>query len=112
MDTAASEDSGYQVTASQGYAIPIGTALSIAKKIEAGDTSSTIHIGATGFLGCQRVSRCQQHQWLRVTAASAGSGFGGSGRYAARRRRRPRVPTSKGRCPARRRPRPGWSRAM
>jgi S1-C subfamily serine protease len=51
MDTAASTNSGYQVTGSQAYAIPISTALSIAKQIEAGNASSTIHIGGTGFLG-------------------------------------------------------------
>ena len=51
MDTAASTDSCYQSSGTQAYAIPIGTALSIAKQIEAGKSSSTIHIGATGFLG-------------------------------------------------------------
>jgi S1-C subfamily serine protease len=51
MDTAASTNSGYQVTGNQAYAIPISTALSIAKQIEAGNASNTIHIGATGFLG-------------------------------------------------------------
>jgi S1-C subfamily serine protease len=68
MDTAASTGSGYQVSGTQGYAIPIGSALSLAKQIEAGHSSSTIHIGATGFLG------------VSVQAASAGVGSGsGSG---------------------------------
>ena len=35
----------------QGYAIPINTALSIAKQIEAGQASSTVHIGTTAFIG-------------------------------------------------------------
>jgi S1-C subfamily serine protease len=35
----------------QGYAIPIDTALSVAKQIEAGQASSTIHVGATAFIG-------------------------------------------------------------
>jgi S1-C subfamily serine protease len=35
----------------QGYTIPINTALSIARQIEAGDGSGTVHIGATAFLG-------------------------------------------------------------
>ena len=48
MDTAASSASGYQNVSTQAYAIPIGTALSVAKKIEAGQASSTIHIGPTG----------------------------------------------------------------
>ncbi len=72
MDTAASADSSYQVSATQAYAIPIETALSVAKKINAGQGSSTIHIGPTGFLG------------LGISPSSANSagsanGFGGSG---------------------------------
>jgi S1-C subfamily serine protease len=51
MDTAASADTGYQTSATQAYSIPIQTALSVAHKIIAGQGSSTIHIGATGFLG-------------------------------------------------------------
>jgi S1-C subfamily serine protease len=35
----------------QGYTIPINEALSIARQIEAGSASSTVHIGATAFLG-------------------------------------------------------------
>jgi S1-C subfamily serine protease len=37
----------------QGYAIPINTALSIARQIESGQGSSTVHIGATAFLGVE-----------------------------------------------------------
>ena len=37
----------------EGFAIPINKALSIAGEIEAGDASSTVHIGATGFLGVE-----------------------------------------------------------
>jgi S1-C subfamily serine protease len=53
MDTAASTDSAELGGGAQAYAIPIGTALSIAKSIEEGRASSTIHIGATAFLGVQ-----------------------------------------------------------
>ena len=53
MDTAASAGSSGTGGASQAYAIPIGTALSVARSIESGRASSTIHIGATGFLGIQ-----------------------------------------------------------
>ncbi len=35
----------------QGYAIPINTALAIAKSIEKGDATSAIHVGPTAFLG-------------------------------------------------------------
>ena len=37
----------------QGFAIPINRALAIAGQIEAGDASSTVHLGTTGFLGVQ-----------------------------------------------------------
>jgi S1-C subfamily serine protease len=58
MDTAASSGYSFQSQAGQSgtsqeqaYAIPIDSALSIAKQIEAGTTSATVHIGATAFLG-------------------------------------------------------------
>jgi S1-C subfamily serine protease len=69
MDTAASADSTYQVSATQAYAIPIQTALSVAQKIVAGQASSTIHIGATGFLGLG----------ISPSSASSSGGLGGSG---------------------------------
>jgi S1-C subfamily serine protease len=40
-----------QASTTQGFSIPINTALSIAHQIEAGQASSTVHIGATAFLG-------------------------------------------------------------
>jgi S1-C subfamily serine protease len=43
--------SGSTGSATQGFAIPINAALSVAGQIEAGQGSSTVHIGATGFLG-------------------------------------------------------------
>jgi S1-C subfamily serine protease len=53
MDTAAAE--GYSLsqfgTGNQGYAIPINKALNVAQAIEAGQSSSTIHVGPTPFLG-------------------------------------------------------------
>ncbi len=64
MDTAAS--SGYQFqsqgnqTTTQAYAIPINAALAIAKQIEAGTTSATVHIGATAFLGVEIQIRQQR----------------------------------------------------
>ena len=66
MDTAASAGSGYQVSGSQAYAIPIATALSLAKQIESGKASSTVHIGETGFLGIS----------VQSAGDSGGSGFG------------------------------------
>ncbi|HEV3263955.1 MAG TPA: trypsin-like peptidase domain-containing protein [Acidimicrobiales bacterium] len=69
MDTAASSSNGYQVSGSQAYAIPIGTALSIAKQIQAGTASNTIHIGATGFLGIS----------VQSSSSTGNGGFGGGG---------------------------------
>jgi S1-C subfamily serine protease len=40
----------------EGFAIPINKALSIAGAIKGGDASSTVHIGATGFLGVEVAS--------------------------------------------------------
>jgi S1-C subfamily serine protease len=69
MDTAASAGTTFQnndsSSGSQGYAIPINTALSIARAIEAGSSSSTVHIGETAFLG--------------VEINPSGSSSGGSG---------------------------------
>ncbi len=42
-----------QQTATQGFAIPLATAHSIAEQIVAGHSSSTVHIGGTAFLGLQ-----------------------------------------------------------
>ena len=76
MDTAASAgfsfQSSGQSSGNQGYAIPINEATSIANEIESGDTSSTVHIGATGFLGIEVASSSAQSG-----SGDFGGGFGG-----------------------------------
>jgi S1-C subfamily serine protease len=76
IDTAASAGFSFapqnQTSGNQGYAIPINEALTLAKAIEAGTASSTVHIGSTGFIG------------LEITPTSSnqnsnGSGFGFGG---------------------------------
>ena len=57
----------------QGFAIPINTALSIAKEIENGQGSSTVHIGATAFLGLQ-IATTQQGQFQGVLLAGTENG--------------------------------------
>jgi S1-C subfamily serine protease len=57
---------------SQGFAIPIQTALTIAQKIEAGQASSTIHIGVHGFLGVEL-------QEQSTFGGGFGGGFDGNG---------------------------------
>ena len=71
MDTAASTGSSSFGGGAQSYAIPIGTALSVAKSIVEGRGSSTIHIGATGFLGIQ-----VQDSSATGASGSVGSGLG------------------------------------
>ena len=78
MDTAASassasgspSQSGQAQTATQAFAIPIARASSIAGQIEAGGSSSTVHIGATAFLGVETSPS---------GLGSAGGSFPGSG---------------------------------
>jgi S1-C subfamily serine protease len=54
MDTAASAGFGFQnASSTDAYAIPIARALAIARQIEAGKASATVHIGATAFLGVE-----------------------------------------------------------
>jgi S1-C subfamily serine protease len=62
-----------QASTTQGYAIPIDTALSVAAQIEAGHASSTVHIGATAFLGLEIASSDQQGS-SGVALAGAASG--------------------------------------
>jgi S1-C subfamily serine protease len=70
MDTAASTSSspGFGTTSAEtttAFAIPISRAISIAQQIEAGRASSSVHIGATAFLG------------VEVSPAQAGTGAAG-----------------------------------
>jgi len=64
IDTAASSRYSFQSTQTEGFAVPIDTATQIVAQIESGQSSTTVHIGATGFLGVQ------------LTAAD--QGFGGA----------------------------------
>jgi S1-C subfamily serine protease len=53
IDTAASSGFRFQSGDNQGFAIPINEATTIARQIEAGQSSATVHIGPYGFLGVQ-----------------------------------------------------------
>jgi S1-C subfamily serine protease len=54
IDTAASNTMQFQqAQQTDAFAIPINDALAIGNQIEAGHASSTVHIGATGFLGVE-----------------------------------------------------------
>jgi S1-C subfamily serine protease len=81
MDTAANTSEGAEeggTAATQGFAIPINKAVSIADEIAAGRASTTVHIGLAGFMGvnvadANSPSDCE---------TGGGDGFGGLGGYA------------------------------
>ena len=84
MDTAASSSASDSSSGTTlGYAIPINTALSIARQIAAGHSSATIQIGLPGFLGVlvpQSNSTSPQRQAQQQQGEGGGfGGFGGSG---------------------------------
>jgi len=53
INTAADSGTHVQSQQTQAFAIPINQAVSIARQIEAGASSATVHIGPTGLLGVQ-----------------------------------------------------------
>ncbi|HMH93923.1 MAG TPA: trypsin-like peptidase domain-containing protein [Streptosporangiaceae bacterium] len=82
MDTAAATGSFNNGQPSEvGFAIPINRALNIARQIIAGDSSGSVTIGSTGFLGvlvpagkASQVSDPAQQRSLQIAADEAGDG--------------------------------------
>ena len=78
MNTAASSGTQFQSDSSQSavqaFAIPIDHAETIAKQIETGQGSSTVHIGATAFLGIESDGSSS-------SGSGSGSGSGDSGGF-------------------------------
>ena len=87
MNTAASSGTQFQSqsdqAAVQAYAIPVDNAESIAKQVEAGQGSSTVHIGATAFLGIESDGSS--------SGSGSGSGSGDSGGFGGLAGRRQRL---------------------
>jgi S1-C subfamily serine protease len=79
MDTAASSGTTFQFNGNQqgtqGFAIPINTALNIAHQIQGGQASSTIHLGTTAFLGVE-ISPSGNTSNNGNSGNSGGNGFG------------------------------------
>jgi S1-C subfamily serine protease len=69
MDTAASGRTRFGSFANVAFAVPINKAVSIVNEIRAGHSSSTIHIGDTGFLGVA----------VESVGAARGNDFSGGG---------------------------------
>jgi S1-C subfamily serine protease len=79
IDTAAAQSlSGFSAQG-DGYAIPINTAIAIAKQIEAGKASSTVHIGATAFLGVEVEAPDDGGSGAQVVTVAPGSPASSSG---------------------------------
>jgi S1-C subfamily serine protease len=75
-----SGDSGGTGSTTQGFTIPINTATSIAKQIEAGDGTGTVHIGATAFLGVAiSPSAFASSDGVQISGATSGGPAAGAG---------------------------------
>jgi S1-C subfamily serine protease len=72
IDTAASSGFQFQSGSSQGFAIPINQAVSIAKQIMAGQSSDTIHIGPAALIGVV-VQTSSQGSGAQVVTVESGS---------------------------------------
>jgi S1-C subfamily serine protease len=82
MDTAASTgSSGFVQEQTTGYAIPINTALGIAREIAAGHASSTITIGYPAFLGVFAGGGSSSNPQVQAQQQQDASGFGGFGGF-------------------------------
>src|SRR5580704_13285148 len=83
MITAANTSTSSQIGSSGGtlgFAIPINSALAIARQIAAGQQSATVYIGLPGFLGVQvAASSSPDPQQQAADEAQAGSGRAASG---------------------------------
>jgi S1-C subfamily serine protease len=66
-----SQSPGQPQTQTQAFSIPINEAVSVAAQIEAGTSSSTVHIGSSAFLGIEIASTGAN--------SAGGAGFGGFG---------------------------------
>ena len=80
VDTAASAGFSFYSSGGQGYAIPINQALAIAAQIENDQSSATVHIGPTAFLGVELAPATSRATIVAVLsgspAAKAGLGSG------------------------------------
>ena len=80
VDTAASSGYLFSSSGSQGFAIPVNTAMAVVTKIENNDASATVHIGATAFLGVElEGSGAQSSSGVTITGVVWGTPAAGTG---------------------------------
>lgn len=72
MNTAATPQFSFQASNGQGFAIPIREALDIVRQIRSGHGTSTVHVGATAFIGLLISPQGPQ---------TGSGGFGGGGGF-------------------------------
>lgn len=73
IDSAATSTFSFDAGAAEGYAIPIDRALALSKQISSGKASSTVHVGATAWLGISVQSSIRATRW-GYDNGSAGGG--------------------------------------
>lgn len=76
IDTAATTGFRFESTRGEGFAIPINDAIAIAKRIQSGTDSATIHIGPTGVLGIavqDSDAPAELSPWSRFGATAPGA---------------------------------------
>jgi S1-C subfamily serine protease len=74
--TGQSQSGQSQSSGTQAFSIPINEAVSIAAQIEGGNSSSTLHLGSTAFLGVE-VSSTSTSTGTGTGTGSGASGLGG-----------------------------------
>jgi len=79
MDTAGNSVSGPQQQSVSGFAIPINTALSVARQITAGHAGSTIVVGYPPFIGIYVGKGTDSNPQDQATQQQRNNGFGGFG---------------------------------
>jgi S1-C subfamily serine protease len=78
VDTAASVGFSFRSAGGGGYAVPINQALAIAKQIENGVSSTTVHVGPTAFLGVELATSAGQGAFGQGFGSQGGSGASGA----------------------------------
>ena len=81
MDTAGNDVRFPDQQAAAGFAIPINTALSVAREIAAGHASSTISIGYPPFIGIYVGQGTSSNPQQQAAAQQQNNGFGGGGGF-------------------------------
>jgi S1-C subfamily serine protease len=81
MDTAGNDVRSPDQQAAAGFAIPINTALSVAREIAEGHASSTISIGYPPFIGIYVGQGSSSDPQQQAAAQQQNNGFGGGGGF-------------------------------